>query len=265
MTRAAREIDPDDAPRAVREYLDTLDDEAFGAATTVKPKSAAHIDPVSQRTAARKGPFFFSYSTNYLIDTDHSVIVDVDACRANKTAEMGAMRKTLDRTEERVGMKPDWIAADTAYGSSDTLVWRALKRQILPFIPVFDKGERTDGTFSRSDFTWDDENDRNICPGGQEMKHTWRTYSDPAQNEPSWKARRYRAPKSDCTGCASKQKWCPLRGPCSPSREIRNRSGLCPPMHRIRVQCHSTKATKESRDALRTSQTHPWLGAASIT
>ena len=28
-------IDPDDAPRAVREYLETLDDAAFGAATTV--------------------------------------------------------------------------------------------------------------------------------------------------------------------------------------------------------------------------------------
>lgn len=182
---AAREIDPNDAPRAVREYLDTLDDEAFGAATTVKPKFTAHADPASQWIAARKGPAFFANSTNYLIDTDHSVIVDVDACRTNKTAEVGAMRKMLDRTEERFGMKPDWIAADTAYGSSDNLVWLALKRQILPFIPVFDKGERTDGTFSRSDFTWDDENDRYICPGGKEMKHTWRTYSDPARNEPS--------------------------------------------------------------------------------
>jgi len=45
------------------------------------------------------------------------------------------MRKMLDRTEERFGVKPDWIAADTAYVSSDTLVWLALKRQILPFIP----------------------------------------------------------------------------------------------------------------------------------
>lgn len=35
---AARETDPDTAPRAVREYLDTLDDETFGAATTVNPK-----------------------------------------------------------------------------------------------------------------------------------------------------------------------------------------------------------------------------------
>ena len=134
---AAREIDPTDAPRAVREYLDTLDDEAFGAATTAKPKFTAHADPASQRTAARKGPAFFAYSDNYLIDTDHGIIVDVAARRSNKPAEVGAMRKMLARTEDRFGLKPDWIAADTAYGSSDNLVWLALKRQILPFIPVF--------------------------------------------------------------------------------------------------------------------------------
>jgi len=44
---AAREIDTIDAPRAVREYLDTLDDEAFGAAPTAKPKFTAHADPAS--------------------------------------------------------------------------------------------------------------------------------------------------------------------------------------------------------------------------
>lgn len=44
----------------------------------------------------------------------------------------------LDRTEERFGIKPDWIAADTAYGAADNLVWLTLKRKILPFIPVFD-------------------------------------------------------------------------------------------------------------------------------
>jgi len=77
------------------------------------------------------------------------------------------MRKMRDRTEERFGIKPDWIAADTAYGAADDLVWLTRKRKILPFIPVFDKGERKDGTFSRSDFTWDDENDRYICPRWQ--------------------------------------------------------------------------------------------------
>ena len=71
-------IDPSGAPRAVKEYLDVLDDAAFGAASKVDPKFTSHSDPASQWTAARKGPAFFSYSTNYLIDTDHSVIVDVE-------------------------------------------------------------------------------------------------------------------------------------------------------------------------------------------
>ena len=206
---AARESDPNNAPRAVREYLDTLDDEAFGAATTAKPKFTAHADPASQWTAARKGPAFFAYSDNYLIDTDHGIIVDVDASRSNKTAEVGAMRKMIDRTEERFGLKPDWVAADTAYGASDNLVWLALRRRILPFIPVFDKSERKDGTWSRSDFTWDEDNDRYICPEGKELRHNRRSYSDPTRATPELKTRKYRALKADCQNCPSKDKCCP--------------------------------------------------------
>ena len=54
-------IDLEDAPRAVREYLETLDDAAFGAATPVQPKFTSHSDPASQWTAARKGPAYFVY------------------------------------------------------------------------------------------------------------------------------------------------------------------------------------------------------------
>jgi transposase len=206
---AARDINPHDAPRAVREYLDTLDDAAFGAATTVKPKFTAHADPASQWTAARKGPAFFAYSDNYLIDTDHGIIVDVDASRSNKTAEVGAMHKMIDRTEERFGLKPDWVAADTAYGASDNLVWLTLRRKILPFIPVFDKSERKDGTWSRADFTWDEGNDRYICPEGKELRHNRRAYSDIGRATSGLKARKYRALKADCVNCPSKDKCCP--------------------------------------------------------
>jgi IS5 family transposase len=203
---AARDIDPYDAPRAVREYLDTLDDEAFGAATTAKPKFTAHADPASQWTAARKGPAFFAYSDNYLIDTDHGIIMDVDASRSNKTAEVGAMRKMIDRTQERFGVKPDWIAADTAYGSADNLVWLALQRKILPFIPVFDKSARRDGTFSRSDFTWDADNDRYLCPEGEELKRTRQYHEDPRNKQPRTGRRKYRASKMVCSVCPAKER-----------------------------------------------------------
>jgi transposase len=53
-------LDPDEAPRAVREYLETLDDAAFGAASRVKPKFTSHSDPASQWTGARGGPAYFA-------------------------------------------------------------------------------------------------------------------------------------------------------------------------------------------------------------
>ena len=176
------------------------------------------------------------------------------------------MRKMIDRTEERFGLKPDWMAADTAYGSTDNLVWLTLGRKILPFIPVFDKGERTDGTLSRSDFTWDEENDRYICPEGKEMLHTRRTYSDPARNAPSWRSRKYRALKADCTNCPSKAKCCPNSETRAIHREkyesVRDFARQCTASE---FNPTAQKAPQEGRDAVRTSQTHPRVGAAPIT
>ncbi len=202
-------IDPDDAPRAVREYLDVLDDKAFGASTTVNPKFTSHSDPASQWTAARKGPAIFSYSNNYLIDTDNAVIVDVEATRSIRTAEVGASQTMVDRTEERFGLKPDWLVADTAYGSAENLAWLVKKREIIPFIPLIDKSERKDGTFSRSDFEWDEDNDRYICPEGEHLVATRRNYSDPRRKEPKKGRRKYRATKVLCSACPSKPNCCP--------------------------------------------------------
>src|ERR1700675_2080958 len=71
-------LPPDATGRAVEEYLAVLDDAAFGAATEVTPKFVAPADPAARWTAAqRRGPAFFAYSTNYLIDVDNAVIVDV--------------------------------------------------------------------------------------------------------------------------------------------------------------------------------------------
>ena len=168
-------IDPQEAPRAVREYLETLDDAAFGAASPAKPKFVSHSDPASQWTAAQKGPAVFTYSDNYLIDTDNAVIVDVEATRSIRQAEIGAARTMIDRVGTRHGLKPTWVTADTAYGAAENLNWLVRKRGIVPFIPVFDKSTRTDGTWSRSDFEWDEENDRYVCPEGHESASTGAT------------------------------------------------------------------------------------------
>src|SRR3954469_6840446 len=116
----AADLGPD-ACRAAREYLDSLDEAAFGAASEVTPKFISRSDPAAQWTGAHKGHAFFAYATNYLIDTENAVILDVEATRAIRQAEVGASRTMLDRTAQRFGLKPQRLAADSAYGSAANL------------------------------------------------------------------------------------------------------------------------------------------------
>jgi hypothetical protein len=84
------------ARRSVREYLDTLDDAAWGAASEVVPKFISPSDPAAQWTGAHKGHAFFAY---YLIDLKAAIIVDVEATRVSRPAEVGAAKTMLDRTQ----------------------------------------------------------------------------------------------------------------------------------------------------------------------
>src|SRR6184192_1741205 len=86
-------LPPDAAGRAVKEYLAVLDDAAFGAASEVTPKFIAPSDPATRWTAAHRGPAFFAYSTNYLIDVDNAIIVDVEATTAIRRAEQSSEQR----------------------------------------------------------------------------------------------------------------------------------------------------------------------------
>jgi hypothetical protein len=81
--------------------LATLNDTAWGAASDVVPKFISPSDPAAQWTGAHKGPAFFAYSDNYLIDVKFGVIVDVEASRSIRQAEVGAAKTMIERTEER--------------------------------------------------------------------------------------------------------------------------------------------------------------------
>jgi transposase len=197
------------ATRAAQEYFATLDDAAFGAASAVTPKFISRSDPAAQWTGAHKGHAFFAYANNYLIDTDHGVIVDVEATRAIRQAEVGAARTMLERTETRFGIKPTFLAADSAYGSAESLAWLVKRKEIAPHIPVFDKSNRTDGTFSRADFVFDVERDRYTCPAGKELVQFRRTYAIPRSGVTAEGTRLYRASKLDCDVCKLKAQCCP--------------------------------------------------------
>jgi transposase len=193
--------DPETASRAVKEYLATLDDAAFGAASEVMPKFIAPSDPAAQWTGAMRGPAFFAYADNYLIDVKFGVIVDVEASRAIRQAEVGAAKTMIIRTEERFGLKPARLAADTAYGSAATLSWIVNEKQIAPHIPVIDKSGRDDGSLSREDFMFVAERNVYVCPQGK-LLHTTGYVHD-------GETLLYRSRTSDCDRCTLKAKCCP--------------------------------------------------------
>jgi len=197
-----RDRDPARSSRAVKEYLATLDDTAWGAASDVVPKFVSPTDPAAQWTGAHKGPAFFAYSDNYLIDVKFGVIVDVEASRSIRQAEVGAARTMIERTEDRFGLKPERLAADTAYGAAPMLNWLVEEKGIAPHIPVFDKSKRDDGTFSRSDFRYDPANNVYHCPAGKTLTTTGTLVNDGT-------TLLYLARKHDCDGCELKALCCP--------------------------------------------------------
>jgi len=197
--------DPKLNSRAVREYLAALDPEPEPARKP--PKVVSPSDPGSAWTAKANKRVQFGYGLNYLIDNEHAIIVDVEATPARTYGEVRATRTMIERTGKRFGLKPQRLAADTAYGIGRMLDW-LIERNIAPHIPVWDRSRREDGTFSRDDFTFDAGADRYTCPGGKTLKTTGRVHDG--------RTVLYRAAKADCTNCSLKRKCCPN----APQRKI---------------------------------------------
>lgn len=175
--KAPDEIDwsaPERQTRAVGEFLAGLANETPNPDRKT-PKVISPTDPCSAWTAKANKRVRFGYGLNYLIDLDHAVIVDVEATPARTYDEVAATKTMIERTEERLDLKPDRLAADTAYGTGRFLGW-LVGAGITPRIPVWDKGKREDGTFSRGDFTFDKDRTstraRTVRRCGQPAKST---------------------------------------------------------------------------------------------
>ena len=207
--------------RPVREYLEALDASEEEQAPR---KSVSLTDPGSQWTAAAAGPAFFAYSTNYLIDTKAGVVVDVEATRAYRTEEVNAMRTMLERTEARTGLKPQRLIGDTAYGTAEMLGWLIEEKQIEPHVPVWDKSERSDGTFSRSDFEWHEDESVYHCPGGKVLRSDRRKLQQPRSHVTKADTIIYRSSAHDCKDCPVKAQCCPNTSMRKIARSIHERS-----------------------------------------
>lgn len=201
---------PGRSTRPVREYLANLDESRQPA------KRISTTDPEARWTAAPGGPAFFAYSTNYLIDVEAGIIVDVEATPALRTHEVNSTRTMIDRVEGRFEMKPERLIGDTAYGTAEILGWMVDEKDIEPHVPLWEKGERKDGTFSRSDFVFDADADTYACPGGKELKQYRRNFTNKRSGITKANMRVYRAIKTDCESCVYKARCCPN----TPTRKV---------------------------------------------
>src|SRR6202163_2684587 len=207
--KAPDEIDwsePERQTRAVAEFLGALDDEDPDADRKV-PKVISPVDPCSAWTAKANKRVQFGYGLNYLIDIEYAVVVDVEATPARTYDEVVATKTMIKRTEETLGLKPDRLVADTAYGTGRFLGW-LVGTGITPHIPVWDRSDREDGTFSRADFKFDKERNVYVCPAGKLLTTTSKVHDG--------RTILYRASTRDCGSCPIKPKCCPN----TPQRKI---------------------------------------------
>ena len=201
--KAPDEIDwslPERQTRAVAEFLTALDDDD-PVANRKLPKVISPVDPCSAWTAKANKRVQFGYGLNYLIDIENAVIVDVEATPARTYDEVAATKTMVKRTDERMGLKPKYLAADTAYGTGKFLSW-LIGTGITPYIPVWDMSQREDGTFSRADFTFDKEHNVYLCPAGKLLMTTGKVHDG--------RTILYRASSRDCGSC-------PIKPQCTPN------------------------------------------------
>ncbi len=203
-----REDDDDDwggGSRAINEYLDALKEDG---SSIPADKKISLTDPMAQWTAAPGGPAYYAYSTNYLVDTDNGIIVDVEATPALRTPEVWSTKTMIERVRERFGIETRKLIGDTAYGTAEFLGWMVNEANIEPHVPVFDKSAEKPGQFHRADFDYDEKSDSYTCPNDKQLLRARRNYKVP-RPIPKNGFINYRSSKADCGTCPMKELCCP--------------------------------------------------------
>jgi hypothetical protein len=107
-------------------------------------------------------------------------------------------------------------------------------KKIIPHIPVWDKSDRKDGIFSRSDFRWDNRRGVYVCPNGKLLRTSGTAHDGHTLL--------YRASKRDCDVC-------PIRAKCCTTAEARKiPRDLHEDARDIARKRMKTKAFAKSRD-----------------
>jgi hypothetical protein len=75
-------------------------------------------------------------------------------------------------------------------------------------VPVWDKGERSDGSFSRSGFIFDEQSDSYSCQNGKQLLRFQRNFKAPRTGVTKSNEVQYRASQMDCATCPLNERCC---------------------------------------------------------
>jgi transposase len=187
-----RAVNPEAVSRPVQAYLDALNAAMPEEDKKAAPARISITDPQAAWHQKQKQAGFGYYS-NYLIDTEHAVIVGVETTPARPSQEVVAARTMLERAEKEHALKPRQLAADKLYGSGQFFSW-LLQRQVEPHIPIIDRQAQVKGILTRDDFSYDAATDTFTCPEGKMLT----CFSVSPER------RHYRASAEDCRSCSKK-------------------------------------------------------------
>jgi transposase len=181
--------------RTVREYLTELEQ--------VNPVSDAEMvsttDPDAIWTTKGSGTARMAYYDNYLMDTVSRVIVEVEATPALFHQETVAARRMIERIE-KLGLQPESLGADKAYGSGEFLAW-LLARGVQPHIPVIDRRHQTGGRFTRDQFRYEPAENVYYCPEGKPLRYRGQ--------QRTMRGSSYCSTAAQCQGCPQKERCTP--------------------------------------------------------
>jgi hypothetical protein len=154
-------------------------------------------------------PAFFAYSTNYLIDTEHGVIMDVESTPAHRTAEVESTKTMIDRVESQFEIKPECLIGDTAYGTAPMLAWMVEEKDIEPHVPEWDKTGRKNDSFSSNDFQGNEETEEYLCPAGNVLRSEGRAFKNERSHVTKANTMIFRSRQADCVACPMRTQCCP--------------------------------------------------------
>ncbi len=89
------------------------------------------------------------------------------------------------------------------------LAWMVEEKDIEPHVPVWDKTERKNDSFSSNDFHWNEEAEEYRCPAGNALRREWRAFKNERSHVTKANTIIFRSRQTDCATCPMKAKCCP--------------------------------------------------------